>query len=259
VARPSESPHPLYPHAVLLVEDLSLRLGGQLLFEDISFAVDEGEIAMLIGPNGAGKTMLMRTMLNLLPAQTGTVTVFGRPNYDLGEARRRIGYMPQRLDFDRTFPITVSEVLLLRMEKSGFWFRRRAQLERIRASLAKVKGEALLERRIGQLSGGELQKVLLAYALLTEPELLLLDEPVAGVDVAGEETFYELIHDLKEHDNLTVVMVSHDLDVVYRYADQVLCLNRRLLCRGAPQTVLQPEILEKTYGTLAGTYHHDHH
>jgi ABC-type Mn2+/Zn2+ transport system ATPase subunit len=152
----------------------------------------------------------------------------------------------------------VAEVLLLRLRKSGFWVRRRDQIERIRESLAKVRSESLLERPVGHLSGGELQRVLLAYALLTEPDLLLLDEPVAGVDISGEETFYELIHNLKERENLTVVMVSHDLEIVYRYADQVLCLNRRLLCRGAPSQVLRQDVLEQTYGTFAGSYHHDH-
>jgi len=250
----------LYPHAVLLVEDLSLRLGGQMLFEDISFVVDEGEIAVIIGPNGAGKTMLMRTVLNLLPAHTGRVTIFGRDHRSLGaDERRRIGYMPQRLDFDRTFPITVREVMLLRLRRSGFWLGRRGRTGPIREALAKVHAEGLLDRRIGKLSGGELQRVLLAYALLPQPDLLLLDEPAAGVDVSGEETFYELIHNLKQRENLTVVMVSHDLEVVYRYADQVLCLNRRLLCRGAPRAVLGPEVLEQTYGAMAGTYHHDHH
>jgi ABC-type Mn2+/Zn2+ transport system ATPase subunit len=248
----------LYPNAVLLVEDLSLTLRGQVIFDEISFVVDQGEIAILIGPNGAGKTMLMRTMLNLLRAQTGRVTIFGRPNTQLSDAAMRVGYMPQRLDFDRTFPITVEEVMLLRLRKNGFWLHRSAHREEVRASLAAVRADELCDRRIGELSGGELQRVLLAYALLTGPELLMLDEPAAGVDVAGEETFYELIHHLRSERNLTVVMVSHDLDVVYRYADQVLCLNRRLLCRGAPREVLGKEILEQTYGVMAGTYHHDH-
>ncbi|MCL5942074.1 MAG: metal ABC transporter ATP-binding protein [Actinobacteria bacterium] len=248
----------LYPHAVLLVEDLSLRLGGHLIFEDVSFVVDEGEIAIIIGPNGAGKTMLMRTILNLIPAQTGRVTILGHDHRDLGDASRRIGYMPQRLDFDRTFPITVFEVMLLRLERSGFWLHRARLRERVRAALARVHAEKLIDRPIGRLSGGELQRVLLAYALLTSPELLLLDEPAAGVDVAGEDTFYEIIHALKREQNLTVVMVSHDLDVVFKYADQVLCLNRRLLCRGAPRAVLQPEVLEQTYGALASSYHHHH-
>lgn len=249
----------LYPNAAVLVEDLSLVLGGTTLFEHVSFIVDEGEIAMIIGPNGAGKTMLMRTMLNLLPAQSGSVTLLGRDSRALGDARNRIGYMPQRLDFDRTFPITVYEVMLLRLEKSGFWLNRGANREVVDAALRKVHADGLIDRRIGRLSGGEFQRVLLAYALLTEPELLFLDEPAAGVDVSGEDTFYELIHEIKRERNLTVVMVSHDLDVVVKYADQVLCLNRELLCRGAPGTVLQPEMLEKTYGSMAAPYRHHHH
>ncbi len=240
------------------VRDLSLHLGSQTIFEDISFVVDEGEIAILIGPNGAGKTMLIRSMLNLLSTQTGSVTIFGRDNRDLGPVRHRIGYMPQRLDFDRTFPITVCEVMLLRLRKSGFWSNRRTRRDTISTTLARVHAENLIDRRIGRLSGGELQRVLLAYALLTHPDLLFLDEPAAGVDVAGEDTFYELIHHLRREENLTVVMVSHDLDVVFRYADQVLCLNQRLLCKGAPHSVLGPEVLEQTYGSLAASYRHPH-
>lgn len=249
---------PLHPDAVLLVTDLSLQLGGQLVLEDVSFVVDEGEIAIVIGPNGAGKTMLMRTILGLLPARTGTIEIFGRDHRQLGEARDWIGYMPQRLDFDRTFPITVFEVMLLRLRHSGFWLSRDAHRAQIAKALARVHGERLIDRRIGRLSGGELQRVLLAYALLNEPRLLFLDEPAAGVDIGGEDTFYELIHHLRDQQKITVVMVSHDLDVVFKYADQVLCLNRRLLCHGAPRTVLQPGVLEETYGTLAATYRHDH-
>ncbi len=248
----------LYPQAVLLVEDLSLRLGGYTLFEDISFVIDQGEIAIIIGPNGAGKTMLMRTILDLIPAHAGRVTIFGRDHHSLGDTSRRIGYMPQRLDFDRTFPITVYEVMLLRLRKSGFWLHRSRMRGRVREALARVHGERLIDRAIGRLSGGEFQRVLLAYALLDNPELLLLDEPAAGVDITGEDTFYELIHNLKHEENLTVIMVSHDLDVVFKYADQVLCLNRRLLCKGAPHAVLRPEILEQTYGALASSYHHHH-
>ncbi|MHB1343099.1 MAG: metal ABC transporter ATP-binding protein [Thermoleophilia bacterium] len=259
---PAPTAHPdtneLYPNAAVLVEDLSLVLGGTTLFEHVSFAVDEGEIAMIIGPNGAGKTMLMRTMLNLLPAQSGRVTLLGRDSTALGDVRDRIGYMPQRLDFDRTFPITVYEIMLLRLKKSGFWLNRSGRRAVVRTALSSVHAEKLIDRRIGRLSGGEFQRVLLAYALLTDPELLFLDEPAAGVDVGGEDTFYELIHDLKRARTLTVVMVSHDLDVVVKYADQVLCLNRELLCRGAPGTVLQPDMLEKTYGSMAAPYRHHH-
>lgn len=250
--------HPLYPDAVLLVEGLSLRLGGQTILQDVSFVVDEGEIAIVIGPNGAGKTMLVRTILGLLPVQTGSIRVFGRDHGELAEARDWIGYMPQRLDFDRSFPITVFEIMLLRLRRSGFWLSRSARRDQVGRALARVHGERLIDRRVGELSGGELQRVLLAYALLTEPRLLFLDEPAAGVDIGGEDTFYELIHRLRHEQQMTVIMVSHDLDVVFKYADQVLCLNRRLLCHGAPRAVLQPGVLEETYGTLATSYQHHH-
>jgi zinc transport system ATP-binding protein len=248
----------LYPRAAVLVEDLSLVLGESTIFEHVSFVVDAGETAMIIGPNGAGKTMLVRTMLDLLPYSAGTVTMLGRDNRELGPVRDRIGYMPQRLDFDRTFPISVYEIMLLRLRRSGFWLHRKAKREAVLEALTRVHAEKLVDRRIGRLSGGELQRVLLAYALLLDPELLILDEPAAGVDVAGEETFYELIHGIQSERDLTVLMVSHDLDVVFKYADQVLCLNRELLCHGAPRAVLQPDVLERTYGTLAASYHHHH-
>ncbi len=248
----------LYPNAALLVQDLCLQLGGQTIFEDVSFVVDEGEIAVVIGPNGAGKTMLIRTVLDLIEPDRGTVTILGRDHRRLGSVRDRIGYMPQRLDFDRTFPITVYEVMLLRLRQGGFWLHRSANRTRIEEALERVHAQRLIDRRIGRLSGGELQRVLLAYALVTRPQLLILDEPAAGVDVAGEDTFYELIHNLRHRENLTVVMVSHDLDVVFRYADQVLCLNQRLLCRGVPQDVLRPEVIEETYGAMTGRYQHHH-
>jgi zinc/manganese transport system ATP-binding protein len=248
----------LHPNAAILVEDLSLVLGESPIFEHVSFAVDAGEIAIIIGPNGAGKTMLVRTMLHLLPHSSGSVTLLGRDNRSLGPVRDRIGYMPQRLDFDRTFPITVYEIMLLRLKRSGFWLHRKAKREAVLEALARVHAEKLVDRRIGRLSGGELQRVLLAYALLLEPDLLILDEPAAGVDVAGEDTFYELIHRIQGERDLTVLMVSHDLDVVFKYADQVLCLNRELLCHGSPGAVLQADVLERTYGALAASYHHHH-
>jgi len=248
----------LYPDAAVLVEDLTLVIGDTPIFERVSFVVNRGETAMIIGPNGAGKTMLVRTMLDLLPPQTGTVTLLGKDSRCLGSTRDRIGYMPQRLDFDRTFPITVFEIMLLRLRKSGFWLNRKAKRKTVLDALTRVHAERLVDRRIGRLSGGELQRVLLAYALLLDPDLLILDEPAAGVDVAGEDTFYELIHHIRTERHLTVVMVSHDLEVVFKYADQVLCLNRELLCQGVPGAVLRPEILEKTYGSLAASYRHHH-
>lgn len=243
---------------VLRVEDLSLSMGDHLIFENIYFQVDEGEIAVLIGPNGAGKTMLIRTVLGLLPPDSGRITIFGQDTHHPGDFRDRIGYLPQHLQFDRTFPITVYEVLLLRLKRAGFWLNRRAHRDSIAEALSQVRAEHLMESPIGRLSGGELQRVLLAYALLQGPELLFLDEPAAGVDMTGEDTFYRIIHDLQHRTKLTAILVSHDLEVVYRHADQVLCLNRELLCRGAPAEVLQPETLEQTYGPLRSSYHHHH-
>ena len=242
----------------LRVENLSLTLGDHVIFENIDFQIEEGEIAVLIGPNGAGKTMLLRAILGLMPTDSGKITILGQDVDHPGDFRDRIGYLPQRLQFDRTFPITVFEVLLLRFKHAGFWLNRRTRKESIADALSQVRAEHLMESPIGRLSGGELQRVLLAYALLQGPDLLFLDEPAAGVDVTGEDTFYEIIHGLQHQRRLTAIMVSHDLDVVYRHADQVLCLNRELLCRGTPAEVLKPETLEQTYGTLHASYRHRH-
>ena len=216
--------------------------------EDVSFSLDEGQIAILIGPNGSGKSTVLRAILGLVPS-TGDVRVFGMP---AAQARRQIGYVPQRLAFDLTLPLTVEEAV--RMPLLGA---RGADADGALRHFTETLGIAdLLDKPLGALSGGQLKRAMIARAMVTKPRLLLLDEPEAGIDVGGEQTLYELLQRLVSHHRLTALVCSHDLDLVFRYADQVLCLNRRLQCIGPPGDILTAEALTRLYGPATALYRH---
>jgi len=236
--------------AVLETENLTVVLGDTVILEGITLAVEEGEVVALIGPNGAGKTTLLKAVLGLAPLRTGTVRLFGRPLASLGPERDRLGYVPQRLEVDRSLPVTVAELMAINTPRR-YWSRDRA----LRV-LAEVDAERLFGRRAGHLSGGELQRVLIALNLLRDPRILFLDEPATGIDREGEKRFYEVLESLRASRRMTVIMVSHDLSVVYRHASRVLCINRRLLCQGPPAAILNDETLERLYGHAAAVYEH---
>lgn len=233
---------------LLEVKNLSVSLGGVEVLHDVSFSVDESSMIAVIGPNGSGKTTLFRALMGMTP-YTGEI---------LWHKKVRFGYVPQRLEFDRLFPLTVRELFLLRRKAGDFWLSGREAVEAIRNSLSHVHAAHLIDRRIGTLSGGELQRVLIAYAIFERPDVLFFDEPTTGIDVAGEATAYSLIQHLAKELHLTVLLISHDLNVIYQYVDQVICLNRELLCYGAPQKVLTPAQLQELYGTETVYYHHRH-
>jgi zinc transport system ATP-binding protein len=234
----------------LTVSHLSVRFAGQArpAVEDVSFSLEEGQIATLIGPNGSGKSTVLKAILGLVPF-TGEVSVFGAPAV---QARAKIGYVPQRLGFDVALPLTVREAV--RMPLLG------ARGPEIETAFGHFTGELgispLLEKPLGALSGGELKRVLIARAMVTQPRLLLLDEPEAGIDIGGERTLYELLHGLVSHHRLTALICSHELDIVFRHADLVLCLNRRLQCSGPPAEVLTPDALRRLYGPATSVYRH---
>jgi ABC-type Mn2+/Zn2+ transport system ATPase subunit len=234
----------------LEVKDLTVwfETQEQPAVEEVSFGLDEGQIAILIGPNGSGKSTVLKAILGLVPF-TGEVRVFGMP---AAEARRQMGYVPQRLAFDLTLPLTVEEAV--RMPLLG---RRGPEAEESVRHFADTLGiAALLDRPLGALSGGQLKRAMVARAMVTNPRLLLLDEPEAGIDVGGEQTLYELLQRLVSHHRLTALVCSHDLDLVFRYADQVLCLNRRLQCTGPPAEILTTEALARLYGPATALYRH---
>src|SRR5689334_20422047 len=223
------------------VSDLRLTLAGVPILQGVNLKVPAGRLVALIGPNGAGKTTLLRCMLGLQRGYSGQVKLFGEKQ--IQRALPRVGYVPQRLNLERTFVLSVREFLCLRLPQTRSWFWRshRTNDVALRASLADIGVESLLDRPLANLSGGELQRVLIAYSLLTNPDLLLLDEPTAGVDLPGEQTFYDLIGEIHKKRGITVVLVSHDLSMVYRHADWIYALNGVVCCEGPPETIMNAD------------------
>ncbi|MCP1619358.1 zinc transport system ATP-binding protein [Pseudomonas sp. SLBN-26] len=229
--------------ALIRLEGVGVTFAGQAVLQDVGLTLRPGEIVTLIGPNGAGKTTLVRTVLGLLQPQRGSV--WRKP-------RLRIGYMPQKLQVDATLPLTVLRFLRLVPGVD-----RAAAL----AALSEVGAPQVIDSPLQTVSGGELQRVLLARALLREPELLVLDEPVQGVDVAGQAELYRLITQLRDRLGCGVLMVSHDLHLVMSTTDQVVCLNRHVCCSGHPEQVSFDPAFVELFGKDAqslAVYHHHH-
>ena len=233
----------------LLVEaqGIEVAFAGNRVLADVDLAVSDGEIVTLIGPNGAGKSTLVRAVLGLIAPDRGRV--FLRPG-------ARIGYMPQRLAVDDTLPLTVERFLRL----GG-----KASRAACAAALDEVGVGRLAESPIQGVSGGEMQRVLLARALLREPDLLVLDEPVQGVDVAGQGELFGLITRIRDRRGCGVLMVSHDLHLVMASTDTVVCLNHHVCCTGHPEAVTRHPAYLELFGPLAAeglavyTHQHDHH
>ena len=247
-----------HPEFYLEVRDLTVRIGEQVLLDAVSFGLHRGRLTALVGPNGAGKSTLVKTMLGLMPFVRGSFVFAGRPWQPGKSPGPKIGYIPQFLQYDTSLPLTVAEFLSLRLPGRLLFPGRPRGWDRAREALDKVQTPDIENRRLGELSGGEFQRVLLAYSLLDDPELLLLDEPLVGVDRMGEETFYGLLADLVRAHGKTIVLVSHDIGMVHGIAEQVLCLNRRLVCSGTPETALTHERLQELYGDTVAPYHHTH-
>lgn len=230
--------------AMISARGLSLRRSGRSLLTGVDLDIRQGEIVTLIGPNGAGKTTLVRLVLAI-----------ERP--DDGEIRRkaglRIGYVPQRFDVDAAIPMTVERFLSLGLDVAAGPVEKR---------LAEVGADKLAGRQLSRLSGGELQRVLIARALLRRPDLLVLDEPVRGVDYVGEAELYALIGRLRQRHGFAVLLVSHDLHVVMAQSDRVVCLNRHVCCSGVPHAVAaHPEYVRLFGPEVARSlaiYHHHH-
>jgi zinc transport system ATP-binding protein len=224
---------------LLSVSDLKVQFENQVILDNVSFEVKKNQTLAIIGPNGAGKTVLFRALLGLIPFKGSVVW----------EKGIKVGYVPQRLSLERDLPLTVNEFLSLK-EKSE------EKKEKVLSRVGFGKEKDFSGKKLGILSGGQLQRVLIAFALLGEPEVLLFGEPTAGIDLTGEETIYSLLHKLQEKQKLTIILISHELQVVYRYADTVMCLNKEKVCFGPPKEVLNQESLEKIYGHETGYYHH---
>ena len=231
---------------ILTVEDLSVSFRDFAVFKDVSFQVKRGEALAIVGPNGSGKTVMFRALLGFLPYQ-------GKVQW---EPHIRKGYIPQKLQIDAHFPISVLDF---------FHFKTRS-LKLITEALEAVGisgdehhlKEHVLSKPLGTLSGGQFQRVMIAWAIVDRPDILLFDEPTSGIDVGGEETIYTLLHHLQTKNRLAIILISHDLNIVYKYANTVLCLNKKMICFGEPHDVLDPTSLSKLYGGEAKFYQHEH-
>ncbi len=236
---------------VVEFRDVCFSYNGQEVLHNVSLEIPEHAMAAVVGPNAGGKSTMLKLALGLLKPRFGQVRVFGKPPET---ARRRIGYVPQTFEFDSSFPITAGEVVLMgRIDRhwgGPFW---RSDRRAVDQALDRVDMLDRKKRHFAQLSGGERQRILIAQALVSEPDLLLLDEPTSDVDARVEARLYELLHELNEH--LTIVLVSHNLTVVTRHASHIICINRiSSIHRAADMTSDQ---LHTACGDRLAVLHHE--
>jgi zinc transport system ATP-binding protein len=224
---------------LIAAEGIGKTLNGQMVLSEVSISVSSGEVVTVIGPNGAGKSTLLKVLMGLTPA-------------DCGDIRRKpgltIGYVPQHIDIDPALPLTVKRFLSLACRDG----------ERINEALGEVGVPDCLAKPVQGLSGGEMRRVLLARAILRAPDLLVLDEPLAGVDVSGQAGLYQLIGKLRQAHGIGILMVSHDLHLVMAATDQVVCLNHHVCCAGRPEAVSRDPAYTELFGSTVAVYTHDH-
>lgn len=235
----------------LKTEHIGVSLGGKCLLENVNLHAHCGELTVIIGRNGAGKSTLLKALLGEI-RHSGTVEFSGHDGAPVHGKRPSVGYVPQRLEMDSGSPATVYDVLAAFTSRYPVFLpRRRQTADKLRAHLARFRAEGLLDRPMGRLSGGELQRVLLAAATLPIPDLLLLDEPVSGVDRAGLSEFYRLIEELKEREDMVILLVSHDLAFVKEHADRVILLDKTVRESGTPDEVFQTAAFAEAFGEVA--------
>jgi len=223
---------------LLKVDNLSVILDGKKILENISFEIFPEQVLAVIGPNGSGKSVLLKTLLGILPKAGGEIIY--RP-------KTRVGYLPQRFQVDYYLPMTVRE----------FWYLKPNPYYCLADILKLINADkSWLDKNMANLSSGQLQKVLLGWTLLDRPHLLFFDEPTENVDVIGQDSIYTLLHHLQDQLQMAIIIVSHDLQVVYRYAEKVLCLNKTMVCYGEPRQELTTEKLSELYGDHAFFHHH---
>lgn len=230
------------------IENLEVVLGKSRILRDVNIHIHCGELTALIGPNGAGKSTFLKAILGELP-HSGALEYIDAKGVRTG--RPLIGYVPQQLNFDLSTPTSVFDLFMASLTDIPVWLAGPRSLRaRIGKCLAKVQAQHLLDRRLGALSGGELQRILLALALEPIPDLLLLDEPVAGIDRNGLELFYRIVADLRQNYDLSIILVSHDFGLVAKHADRVVLLNGTVICSGTPAQVFSDRRTHEEFGML---------
>lgn len=232
-------------HCCTKINNLNVRFGDDVILDNVYLHVNCGEVLAVVGPNGAGKTTLLRTILGEIPYQG--IIKFRISGHE--SVKPRIGYVPQRLQFDIGLPLSVADLVVSAISRHPVWLRvNKKLLEKAKDILSLFSVGHLLKRRIGDLSGGELQRVLLAIAMTPDPELLLLDEAGSGVDVKGLSLFYQIVNDLRNKHHIAVILVTHDITGISNYADRMILLNRSVIAEGQPKEVLSNEKLKKAFG-----------
>ena len=242
---------------IVEIDKLSYAYSSNLVLDNISFTIDEGNILGIIGPNGAGKTTLFSCMLGLLEDYTGTIKILGDDiKKKNGKVFKSIGYIPQKKTIEQNFPATVEEIVSLGITTIG-----KTSKEKIALALETVGLLAQKDRRVGELSGGQQQRVLIAKAMVNNPKLLILDEPVTGIDLEMQSKFYSLLKRLNQENNITIIWASHDLDAVNRFATSVACINRSMFFHGKTYEFFENPDLLKAYSESSMQAHmhlHNH-
>ncbi len=232
-------------HCCTRVENLTVKLGSSVILSDVNLHVNCGEVVGVVGPNGAGKTTLLRTLM-------GEINYQGKISFRIGGDPSRspkIGYVPQKLHLEKGAPVSVADLVTSAITRRPVWAGiDGAAAAKVREILSLFAAEHLLKKKIGDLSGGELQRVLLAIAMTPAPDLLLLDEPASGVDVKGLALFYRIVRDLRRKHDISVVLVTHDLAGISSYVDRMVLLNHSVIAEGTPREVLSDGKLVEVFG-----------
>ncbi len=246
--------------AAIEIRDVSIVRGSERVIEDATFTVEVGDYVGVVGPNGGGKTTLVHAILGILPLERGSISIFGSP-VDTFRDWKRVGYVSQdATDFDENFPMTVRELVglgRLRRETLGRPLRPH-DWERVDEALALMRLEDIRNRRVGHLSGGQKQRVFVAKALVRHPDLLILDEPAAGVDLQTQEEFYGLLAEVNREKGTTILMISHDLATVFCQMSDVVCVNRHVHFAPITPELDEGEFLKKAYGDHFTFVFHEH-
>ena len=246
--------------SVLSFSSVSFKAGSQDILENVSFEIPEGSYTGMLGPNGGGKTTVLRLALGLLRPTTGTIRLFGRdPSSPM--SKLEVGYVPQRfLDQGRSFPATVEEVVRSGRTVRLGMLKRFTSDDHLAIEDAMKTADILhlRNRVLAKLSGGELQKVFIARCLASSPKLLILDEPTTGVDTPSREQFRQFLQTLHREHHLTILLVSHDVEMLTEGVESVLCINRTLVCHTSPKEAQSPELFQQVYGAGAHPMSHTH-
>jgi zinc/manganese transport system ATP-binding protein len=229
------------------VRDVDVSIGGRVVLSDVNFRIDHGEFTGLVGPNGAGKTTLLRVILGLQHVARGEVLVHGAP---MSRSNTSVGYVPQKVLFEPDLPVRVRDFVALGVDGHRFGFARRTKAtnEIVDEMLEAVEASAFATRRIGSLSGGEQQRVLIAHALVSRPELLLLDEPLANLDPGSAQEIIELLHSVVTRQRVALLLSSHEMNALLPVTDRVVYVANGHVARGTTDEVVRPDVLSALYG-----------